>query len=303
LANNKEFIDIASSIYRDISVALSVKDEYFVWGSSAEKAILLPEKTKFKNYHEIFTKHPDSKITYLPIHVYLDDSVELDHVSVGKLFREYVIYKILAFKFSSMILKTKSKLDGKLYVVRMSQFYEGLYENLLNHIRIIENLDEKYVVKIRSVWLERWFNDSDDFSHILGTHLLVISKDFCAKSLREYSFQIQNLLIGINNVSFSSLLYYVICEIFKQLVTCLNYLHSQKPPIVNINLNLTNIMIDKTSRGQSIRISGLSNAIKQGENSVQRPNHLTELYEQDSKIDMFQLGCIINHILLLFSSK
>jgi alpha-tubulin suppressor-like RCC1 family protein len=68
ISSSVKFIDIASHIRHNISIALSVNNIYYIWGKCGKENNMSPKETQFKSLNEIFLNF--YQITYKPIQIF-----------------------------------------------------------------------------------------------------------------------------------------------------------------------------------------------------------------------------------------
>ena len=95
----------------------------------------------------------------------------------------------------------------------------------------------KSLVKVRSEYVVQYYNSWSD-----GTHLY-IQMEYCSQSLRNI-LQIKPRVFGrqlgdpINPCE-----YFISCEIFRELLQCVQYLHELSPQIIHRDLKPDNILV------------------------------------------------------------
>ncbi|CAG2108563.1 unnamed protein product, partial [Medioppia subpectinata] len=132
------------------------------------------------------------------------------------------------------VFKVKHRLDDKIYAVKrvlFGDFSEEKKQKILKEVQSLAKLDSEYVVKYYHSWLE-------------SNHLF-IQMEFCSQSLKSilkdkpivFERQPED---QINDV----FEYFISCEIFKELLECVQYLHSSDPPVIHRDLKPENILIN-----------------------------------------------------------
>ncbi|CAG2115848.1 unnamed protein product [Medioppia subpectinata] len=102
---------------------------------------------------------------------------------------------------------------------------------MLKEVKHLAKLDSKFVVKYYHSWLE-------------SNHLF-IQMEFCSQSLKSvlkdkpivFERQPEDLINSVFE-------YYISCEIFKEILECVQYLHESKPVIIHRDLKPDNILIN-----------------------------------------------------------
>ncbi|CAG2100144.1 unnamed protein product [Medioppia subpectinata] len=136
------------------------------------------------------------------------------------------------------VFKVKHRLDDKIYAIKRvvyEDFCEEKRRQVLNEVKSLAKLDSDFVVKYYHSWLE-------------SNHLF-IQMEFCSQNLKTI-IENKAIVFGrqpedhMNNV----FEYFISCEIFKELLECVQYLHESKPPVIHRDLKPDNILIDPNFR-------------------------------------------------------
>ncbi|CAG2105027.1 unnamed protein product [Medioppia subpectinata] len=124
------------------------------------------------------------------------------------------------------------RLDDKIYAVKRVQFKDK--ENrVLKEVKSLSKLDSNFVVKYYNSWTE-------------GKHLY-IQMEYCPQTLadvlkdKERAFGRQS-----PDESMTVFEYFMSCELFRELLQCLEYLHNQNPKVIHRDLKPSNILISRT---------------------------------------------------------
>ncbi|CAG2109198.1 unnamed protein product, partial [Medioppia subpectinata] len=132
-----------------------------------------------------------------------------------------------------IVFKVKHRLDDKIYAVKRVQFGDYNDEKKQRIYREVKNLvklDSDFVVKYYDSWLE-------------SNHLF-IQMEFCSQNLKsvlkDKPIVFERQPEGEMNSVFE---YFISCEIFKEILECVQYLHESKPPIIHRDLKPDNILI------------------------------------------------------------
>ncbi|CAG2115699.1 unnamed protein product [Medioppia subpectinata] len=166
-----------------------------------------------------------------------------------------------------------------------ADFYDQsqLFKELNNLIKIRSD----YVVH----YLNSWF-ESDKY---------YIQMELCADSLRNIllakrrAFGRQTAAQAMNSVEF-----FISCQLFKELVECVQYLHSSKPAVIHRNLKPENVLIARTVRnGRYLKLSdfGLASLL---DTSIAAANRdalyiapeVIEGHKYDHKSDLYSVSKI-----------
>ncbi|CAG2117232.1 unnamed protein product, partial [Medioppia subpectinata] len=150
------------------------------------------------------------------------------------------IYKHLFIEMSTIgsggfgtVFKVKHRLDDKIYAVKRVQFgdlNEDKKQKAVKEVKSLAKIDSEFVVKYYNSWLE--------FNH------LYIQTEFCSQSfksvLKDKAIVFERQTEDLMNI----FEYFISCEIFKELLECVQYLHESNPPVIHRDLKPDNILID-----------------------------------------------------------
>src|SRR5882757_6385576 len=102
---------------------------------------------------------------------------------------------------------------------------EEEFLKMIEEVHKMKELKSIYIVDYNTSWI-----DSD--------YRLCIQMEFCENSL-------QNIinLKNIFNPSLNAINYYISSELFREILECVQYLHSRDPPIIHRDLKPQNILL------------------------------------------------------------
>ncbi|CAG2119245.1 unnamed protein product, partial [Medioppia subpectinata] len=132
------------------------------------------------------------------------------------------------------VFKVKHKLDDRIYAVKRVQFgdfSEGKKQRILNEVKSLAKLDSDFVVKYYHSWLES--------SH------LYIQMEYCSQSLQTLLADKPNVFQRQPEDQMNAIEYFISCEIFKELLECVQYLHESIPRVIHRDLKPENILIER----------------------------------------------------------
>jgi serine/threonine protein kinase len=72
--------------------------------------------------------------------------------------------------------------------------------------------------------------------------------EFCSKTLKELIIEL-NISHSLDIINF-----YILYELFIELLECLNYLHKLKPPLIHRDLKPENILITDRMNGRFVKL-------------------------------------------------
>ncbi|CAG2121893.1 unnamed protein product, partial [Medioppia subpectinata] len=95
-------------------------------------------------------------------------------------------------------------------------------------------MDSEFVVKYHNSWLE--------------SNHLYIQMEFCPQSLKSLLTDKAIVFERQTEDLMNIFEYFIACEIFKEILECVEYLHSSDPPVIHRDLKPENILIDPNFR-------------------------------------------------------
>ncbi|CAG2106548.1 unnamed protein product, partial [Medioppia subpectinata] len=130
------------------------------------------------------------------------------------------------------VFKVKHKLVDKIYAVKRIQINESkklIKDKVLNEAINLAKLDSDFVVNYYHSWIEEKY--------------LYIQMEYCSQTLGS--------VIKDKDIIFDKKLlkamdiyeYFISCEIFREILQCLQYLHSRTPPIIHRDIKPENILV------------------------------------------------------------
>ncbi|CAG2101455.1 unnamed protein product [Medioppia subpectinata] len=135
------------------------------------------------------------------------------------------------------VYKVKHIIDHDVYAVKIIKF-EDTYTNqkrqqILSEVEKLKKLCSHYVVVYRNSWL--------DDNH------LFIEMDYYSQNLQKI-IDIKPKVFGRKPEEVLNVFeYYISCEIFKEILECVQYLHESEPQVIHRDLKPSNILISKNA--------------------------------------------------------
>ncbi|CAG2117256.1 unnamed protein product [Medioppia subpectinata] len=129
------------------------------------------------------------------------------------------------------VYKVVNKLDGEvkaIKIVHLQAISDEHRHQVLKEIKSLAKVRSRYVVQYHNSWLD--------------TNRLYIQMEYCPQSLRLVLAD-KALAFGRQSAEpMNPLEYYKSCEIFKELLESVQYLHERRPPIIHRNLKPENVL-------------------------------------------------------------
>jgi alpha-tubulin suppressor-like RCC1 family protein len=289
----KKFENIASHSQYDISVGKTVDNVYYVWGRCEDESIKTPTKTKFHSFNDVFLHY--LKLTYEPVKENFNfDETFIDYKGYFELFENE---EKLGSGSYGTVFKVREKSTKQWFSIKKIAFKSEMKNELLKQLEIshtIRELDNKYLVKYFNAWFEE--EKSNKKRKILYIQMEACDTNWL-KIIEELS---QNSDKKIDDM----IIFYVISELFFELLSGVDYLH--KKNIIHRNLNPTNVLIKKGLDKNFVKISGFGLIVfHQFEDQMHdqyrwhlryAAPELTNGGKYNYKVDIYSLGVILQEL-------
>ncbi|CAG2116301.1 unnamed protein product, partial [Medioppia subpectinata] len=134
------------------------------------------------------------------------------------------------------------KSNNKVYAIKMVNYpdtdSDDNKQRVLREVKSLSDLRSEYVVQYYHSWIENKF--------------LYIQMEYCPQSLRQVLAD-KRLAFGRQSAAepMNAIEYYISCEIFKELLECVDYLHQRSPQIIHRDLKPENILIASPLSGSN----------------------------------------------------
>jgi hypothetical protein len=236
LKHSEKFTDISSHSLENISIFVSDKNDFHIWGN---QVINEPKKTKFKSFDEIFEYY--YKINYKPIQNRII-SFNYHFVKNGKYQKEFNTEEPpLGEGYYGKVYKVKKKHtnEDKFFAIKKIIFTSCDEDEFLNELLtspIISGLRNKNLLKYYDLWLEKHSESRKYIFYILMELCDKTLDDFIQKEMKKDSKLYSYGML-------TELGFYIASEIFTQILNGVNYLHKQNKPIMHRDLKPDNIML------------------------------------------------------------
>jgi hypothetical protein len=326
---NNKFIDIASQTCYNISMSQSIDDIYYVWGLFESKPVLSPQSTKYESFEDIsrainriynmktFEKLIEFEDSFFKNGFYskhFEEIKKLGFGSFGSVF-EVKIRENTNFDFSGKStgfdLRKMIEIESKEHkaIKRMDFSLENkseIIKEYLNFSVISRGIyfENEYLVK----HIDAWFEESIDAN--IPKISLYILMELCEKTLDDVIKEFEKESHLKTNGTLTSVGYYIVSQIFIQILEGVNHLHKQNPPLIHRDLKPANILLKKRDqKGFRVKIAdfGLiaihyfpeqSHTLDKGTTKYMA-REVIESKKYDTKADVYSLGIIFQNLLSL----
>ncbi|CAG2163402.1 unnamed protein product [Oppiella nova] len=189
------------------------------------------------------------------------------------------------------VFKVKRRFDEHIYAVKIIKLKDFSDEYMKSILKEVKNL-----LSVRSEYCVQYYNSWPESKH------LYIQMEFCSQNLRnilEIKPKVFDRQLGdaMNCVE-----YYISCEIFRQILESVQYLHELNPQIIHRDLKPDNILItDNVRNGRFVKLCDFGLAVEHRSeyqshsNNKGTPKYMApELYQSKytTKADIYSLGII-----------
>ncbi|CAG2163131.1 unnamed protein product [Oppiella nova] len=161
------------------------------------------------------------------------------------------------------VFKVKHRFDEHIYAVKRVQMKDSSDKNMNRILKEVKNLG-----KVRSEYVVQYYNSWPE------TNFLYIQMEFCSQNLRNILEIKPKVFERDLGEAMSSYEYFISCEIFRQILESVQYLHELNPQIIHRDLKPDNILIDGNGRNgmgtPKYQAPEIAQGIKYGHKSLLR---------------------------------
>ncbi|CAG2171397.1 unnamed protein product, partial [Oppiella nova] len=128
--------------------------------------------------------------------------------------------------------KAKHKFDGNIYaikIVELKEFDQNEKSKLSKETNNLSKVDSIYCVKLYGYWFD--------------SNFYYIQMELCSDSLKNILRHKPQAFGRLSGEPLNSYEYFISCEIFREILECVQYLHALKPQIIHRDLKPENILI------------------------------------------------------------
>ncbi|CAG2110150.1 unnamed protein product [Medioppia subpectinata] len=229
----------------------------------------------------------------------------------GKYKKQFVEMSAIGSGGFGTVFKVKDRLDDKIYAIKRMEFdFKDISDQQkLRRIEEVKNLvklNSQYVVKCYYSWLE--------------CNYLYIQMEYCSQSLKSV-LKDKHIVFGRQpDEAMKVFEYFISCEIFKEILECVHYLHTSCPQVIHRDLKPDNILIKhniKFNRFIKLCDFGLATEHMPTSSVTSSGNPVSQSHSPDTgtfqyiapevhkrryntKADIYSMGVIAQHIFDLF---
>jgi alpha-tubulin suppressor-like RCC1 family protein len=315
LAHMEKFIDIKSHFLSDISIALSEKNVFYVWGKCKEEVVYHPREVKFESFDDIFAEYLGITFKALELNNLLKAELKTGN---GKYREEFEELSFIAIGSYGIVCKAMDKKNKEIFAIKKIPIEKRFEEKALKETEILPKLESEFIVRLESAWIEDNYIRVDDYKSIGNsslkpspeifkaekTLLLHIQMELCSKTLKDLINQLNNELNQKAFEVMTPLGYYIASELMIEILESVDYLHKQN--LIHRDLKPTNILITDGMNGRFVKIAdfglakihefeGQSHTKYSGTPKYRAP----EVYSRnkyDKKADIYSLGFVIQDL-------
>ncbi|CAG2107984.1 unnamed protein product, partial [Medioppia subpectinata] len=165
-----------------------------------------------------------------------------DNSSDGNFNTQFIEMSAIGSGGFGTVFKVKHRLDDKIYAVKRVQFgtfSEEEKQKVLKEVKSLAKLDSDFVVKYYNSWLE--------------SNYLFIQMEFCSQNLKSVLKDKPIVFERQPEDHMNSVFeYFISCEIFREILECVQYLHESDPIVIHRDLKPENILISVNIRSNRI---------------------------------------------------
>ena len=121
-------------------------------------------------------------------------------------------------------------------------------KNMMREVNTLSQLCGEYVVQYFDHWIQ-------------NNNCLYIQMELCSDNLQNIIQQKRELFGRRKRESMEPIEYFISCELFKELVECVQYLHESNPPVIHRDLKPENIFIlDQLQNRRYVKLGDFGSA-------------------------------------------
>jgi len=178
---------------------------------------------------------------------------------------------------------------------------------------IVKTLDSNFIVKYKETWFELEENNNSKPDEEEQKVILYVFMELYEKTLANIIDELNNNIFKSDDDTFIPICYFVLSQLFIQVLEGVIYLHKHDPQLIHRDLKPPNILINKELDGRFVKIADYDLltihefAEQTHSNNVGTLNYIapevsrSKIY--DTKADVYSLGAIMDYLLDLNLNK
>ncbi|CAG2113125.1 unnamed protein product, partial [Medioppia subpectinata] len=201
------------------------------------------------------------------------------------------------------VYKVKHNIEQEIYAVKVIKLYDTNDDNerqtILKEVQNLVKLRSEYVVNYRNSWLE--------------DNRLYIQMDYYLQTLQTI-LDTKHIVFGREAEDpMDCIEYFICCEIFKELLESVQYLHELCPPVIHRDLKPANVLISVNNiNNRFIKLCDFGLATDHINTSIGHTSNVgthaymaREIHQRryNIKVDIYSLGVIAMNLFVLFNSQ
>jgi serine/threonine protein kinase len=241
------------------------------------------------------------------------DTIFKKSILNGKYNESFQTISVIGFGTYGIVCKARSLTNNSLYAIKKVPLINYKYPT--REWSFMKNFRNDYLVNFITGWTERNYIKKDYLETVCDVEIssdhvifqtenkliLHIQMELCDTTLKEFISRINQELKQNSNFQ-TPIGFYISCEIFKEILEAVNYLHKQKKPVIHRDLKPANILIKCRKNGRFVKIGDfglvkVQESINQSNTKYvgTRKYMAPEVYEKckyNTKADLYSIGAL-----------
>jgi hypothetical protein len=300
-----KFVDIYAHYGFSFSIAWSVNYTYYIFGKFGNEIIETPAVSNYQSFNEINVNL--AKLSFKPMLGVIHALKNFDSEGLYDEFFESLGEPIGSGSYGTVV-KAKLIHSGSIYAVKKMRGIQSLENDFIEEFKktsIIRHLNCELVVKYFNAWPE-YENNRLSF---------YLQMELCDITLEDIIDALENDAILKNNETetLTPIGYYVMCQLFIEILEGVNFLHKQTPPIIHRDLKPANILLKRSQNNKFVKIAdfGLITIHEFTEKLHDEDVGGTKFMapevvsgrEYDTKADIYSTGILMQHMFDMFYTE
>jgi alpha-tubulin suppressor-like RCC1 family protein len=300
-----KFGDIYAHFGFSFSIACSVNYIYYIFGKFGNGFLETPVVSSYQSFNEINMNL--AKISFKPMLRAIHALKSFDSEGLYDEFFESLGEPIGSGSYGTVV-KAKLIRSDSIYAVKKMRSIENLENDFIEEFKktsIIRHLNSELVVKYFNAWPE-YENNRLSF---------YLQMELCDTTLEEIidAFENDTILKKNETETLTPIGYYVMSQLFIEILEGVNFLHKQTPPIIHRDLKPANILLKRSQNNRYIKIAdfGLITIHEFTEKLHDEDVGATKFMapevvsgrEYDTKADIYSTGILMQHMFDMFDTE